>query len=239
MRRREFIAGLGSAAAWPLVARAQQPRMPVIGILNSASLATANRENFAAFHRGLAETGYVEGRNVAIEYRWAEGQYDRLPALAADLVSRQVTVIFANGPSALAAKSSTTTIPVVLDEACGDANTKLPEGLKLPKPCQAMPPIAPQGHPDWTTIAAEGRTFWTTALAGEHGCGPDALRHDFRHSFRDEVLFFQRYTEPQEVVPRVWRHPQPDIPKREPPTVSSAAQISVKRSSCWKTGVIE
>jgi hypothetical protein len=72
MRRREFMAGLG-AAAWPLVARAQQPRMPVIGILNSASLETANRENFAAFHRGLAETGYVEGRNVAIEYRWAEG----------------------------------------------------------------------------------------------------------------------------------------------------------------------
>jgi putative tryptophan/tyrosine transport system substrate-binding protein len=113
MRRREFIAALGGAAAWPLGARAQQPAMSVVAFVSSVSAST-NPHLVDAFRQGLSEAGYDEGRNVAIEYRWADGQYDRLPAIMAEVMNRQAAVIFAASlPVAVAAKASTATIPIV------------------------------------------------------------------------------------------------------------------------------
>jgi len=115
IKRRTLIVGLGSTAAWPVVAQAQQPALPVIGYLRAGQPGLRSVDTIvAAFRAGLAETGYVEGRNVALEFRWAEGQIDRLPALAANLVRRQVAMIIAGGSAAArAAKSATMTIPIV------------------------------------------------------------------------------------------------------------------------------
>jgi putative ABC transport system substrate-binding protein len=116
VKRREFIAGLGAAAAWPLKARAQQPAMPVIGVLFGVS-ASEWAGRMAGVRRGLAETGFVEGRNVSMEYRWADGQVERAPAMAADLVGRKVSVILAGAGVAQAAMAATTTIPIVFTTA--------------------------------------------------------------------------------------------------------------------------
>jgi ABC-type uncharacterized transport system substrate-binding protein len=146
MRRRDFISIVGSAAAWPLAARAQQPAMPVIGFVDLGS-ASANA-SAAAFRKGLNETGYVEGKNVTIEYHWLEGRYERLPALMTELVGRPVAVIAtpASIPAAQAAKAATSAIPIIFGVGDDPVNLVLSRACRAP---EAMQRASTFSSPRW------------------------------------------------------------------------------------------
>ena len=195
MKRRKFIALLGGAAAWPVVARAQQPAVPVVGFLRSTS-ATVSSDLVAALRRGLTQAGYTEGQNLAIEYRWAENQGERLPGLVADLVRRQCTVIVAGGDAvAHAAKAATASIPIVF--ATGEDPVKVGLVANLNRPGGNLTGISFYNSADLHSKQLEflrevvpkaaviGLLVNPTQAAAESQERAAQVAARFRHGFRD------------------------------------------------------
>jgi putative tryptophan/tyrosine transport system substrate-binding protein len=255
MKRRAFIAGLGSAAAWPVVARAQQPTTPVIGFLSSRSPGEST-DVVAAFQQGLREAGFVEGQNLSIAFRWADGRYDRLPALAANLVDLRVSVIFAAGgqPSALAAKAAASAIPVVFSAVNDPVEIGLVASLARPggnvtgmsvvgggihqKSMQLLNEVAPKArvigylvNPSNPTVAAYEKDALTAARA--LGLDVRLLKSSTERGLDEAFVALARFGAGGLVVPS-----EPFFDSQRDRIVTLSAQYAMPAIYTWREYVV-